>query len=93
MLGDVPSGLPIVLIATFGLGTWVELAPAAIAIAALTVAEGSLLAKNAARKHSESLELLAIGLTNCAGGLTGPMPSGASASWTAALDTRGGRNA
>ena len=96
LLGGVPSGLPAVSVPTFGLSTWLRLAPAAIAISALTVAEGLLLAKNSARKHTESLdpnaELFAIGAANCAGAVTGAMPSGASASRTAALDAAGARS-
>ncbi len=89
LLGEVPSGLPSLTFPTFGLSVWLDLLPIAVAIAALTIAEGVLLAKSAARASQETFvpnpELFALGASNVAGSLTGAMPMGASASRTAAL--------
>lgn len=89
LLGQVPSGLPSLTFPTFGLGVWLDLLPIAVAIAALTIAEGVLLAKSAARAAREPFaanpELFAFGAANVAGAVTGAMPSGASASRTAAM--------
>ncbi len=89
LLGEVPSGLPSLTFPTFGLSVWLDLLPIAVAIAALTIAEGVLLAKSAARANQETFvpnpELFALGASNVAGSLTGAMPMGASASRTAAL--------
>lgn len=89
LLGEVPSGLPSLTFPTFGLGVWLDLLPMAVAISALTIAEGVLLAKNAARAAREPFapnpELFAFGAANVAGAVTGGMPSGASASRTAAM--------
>lgn len=97
VLGDVPSGLPGISLPTFGLGTWLDLLPTAVAIGALTVAEALLLAKGSARRHDErfdaNAELFPLGLANYAGAVSGAMPCGGSASRTAALDvaSRGGQ--
>lgn len=89
LLGEVPSGLPSPTLPTFGLSVWLDLLPIAVAIAALTIAEGVLLAKSAARANHETFapnpELFALGGSNVAASLTGAMPIGASASRTAAM--------
>ncbi len=89
LLGEVPSGLPSPTLPTFGLSVWLDLLPIAVAIAALTIAEGVLLAKSAARTNHETFapnpELFALGGSNVAASLTGAMPIGASASRTAAM--------
>jgi SulP family sulfate permease len=89
LLGEVPSGLPSPTLPTFGLSVWLDLLPIAVAIAALTIAEGVLLAKSAARADHETFvpnpELFSLGASNVAASLTGAMPIGASASRTAAM--------
>lgn len=89
LLGEVPSGLPSPTFPTFGLSVWLDLLPIAVAIAALTIAEGVLLAKSAARANHETFvpnpELFPLGASNVAASLTGAMPIGASASRTAAM--------
>ena len=96
VLGEVPSGLPRLSVPVIGLGTWLELLPGALAIAALTVAEGLLLAGNAARRRGETFgpnaELFALGAANVAAAVTGSMPSGASSSRTAAMAATGSRS-
>jgi SulP family sulfate permease len=96
MLGEVPSGLPVPRLPGIPAGAWFDLAGTALAIAVLTIAEGLLMAKRAARRHGEELaandEIFALGAANVAGALTGSMPSGASASRTAALEAAGARS-
>jgi sulfate permease, SulP family len=96
MLGEVPSGLPVPGLPRVPAGAWFDLAGTALAIAVLTIAEGLLMAKRAARRHGEELapndEIFSLGAANVAGALTGSMPSGASASRTAALEAAGARS-
>lgn len=96
LLGEVPSGLPLPSFPSLPLGTWLDLAPAATAIAVLVMAEGLLIAKHAAHRHRESFdsnaEILPLGLANAAASMTSAMPCGPSASRTAALDAIGTRS-
>jgi sulfate permease, SulP family len=96
VLGDVPAGLPRPGLPGLPASVWFELAGTALAIAVLTIAEGLLIAKRAARAHGEALEpngeLFALGAANVAGALTGAMPSGASPSRTAAIEATGARS-
>ncbi|MCU0271728.1 MAG: SulP family inorganic anion transporter [Acidimicrobiales bacterium] len=93
VLGEVPSTLPRPTFPTIGLDVWLELLPTALAIAALTIAEGLLIAQSAARRHGEELEpngeIFSFGVANVAAGLSGGMPIGASASRTAAMGSVG----
>jgi MFS superfamily sulfate permease-like transporter len=95
VLGEVPAGLPTLTFPILPLTAWLELAPIALAIAALTVAEGLTISQSAARRNGEPLdtngELLAYSLSNVAGALTGSMPIGASISRTSALARTGAR--
>jgi SulP family sulfate permease len=95
VLGPVPAGLPTVTAPVLPVEVWLQLAPVALAIAVLTVAEGVLLSESAARRHAEPLEpngeVFAYGLANAAAAFTGGMPIGASASRTAALEDTGAR--
>lgn len=96
VLGDVPSGLPGLTVPHLPLSAWFDLAPTALAIAVLTIAEGLLMAKRTARAHGEALEpnaeIASFGAANIAGAFTGAMPSGASASRTAAIEGTGARS-
>jgi sulfate permease, SulP family len=89
VLGEVPAGLPQLTFPLLPLAGWLELAPVALAIAALTTAEGLTTSETAARRYGEPLEangeLLAYSLANMAGAFTGSMPIGASVSRTSAL--------
>lgn len=95
-LGGVPSGLPGLAWPSLSASSWLDVLPAASAIAVLTVAEGLLMARRSARSHEEPFdangELFALGAANVAGALTGSMPSGASASRTAAMEASGTRS-
>ncbi|MCF6466825.1 STAS domain-containing protein [Nonomuraea sp. MG754425] len=96
VLGHVPSGLPIPHWPSITLGQWAALIPGAIAICAVTLADGLLTARRYAEQHSYSLdanqELRAFGLANIAAGLTQSMTIGSSASRTAAMDATGSRS-
>jgi sulfate permease, SulP family len=93
--GDVESGLPTLTFPVLLLAVWFELAPIALAIAAVMTAEGLTVSQSAGRRNGEPLdangELFASSLANAAGACTGSMPIGASASRTAALAATGAR--
>jgi sulfate permease, SulP family len=95
VLGPVPSGLPPLTVPVLPIEVWLALAPVALAIAVLTVAEGVLVSEGAARRHGEELEpngeVFAYSLANLSAAVTGGMPIGASASRTAALEDAGAR--
>jgi sulfate permease, SulP family len=95
VLGEVPSGLPSLTFPVLPLDGWLELIPIALAIAALTTAEGLTTSQSTARRHGEPLEangeLLAYSLTNVAAAFTASMPIGASVSRTSALADTGAR--
>jgi sulfate permease, SulP family len=96
VLGEVPAGLPPLTFPVLPLDAWLALAPIALAIAALTTAEGVTISKSAALRNGEPFEpngeLFAYGITNVAGAVTGAMPIGASASRTSALGATGARS-
>jgi sulfate permease, SulP family len=95
LIGDVDAGLPSLTFPQLPLDAWVALAPIALSIAALTMAEGALVSKRAARAHGEEFDanadVFAYGLSNVAAALLGAMPNGASASRSAALEETGAR--
>lgn len=95
VLGPVPTGLPMPTFPLMPLEAWLALLPVALALAALAVAEGVLIAQNEGRRHGEAIvpndEVFAYGLSNVAAALFSGMPMGASASRTAALATTGAR--
>ncbi|MFI0420750.1 SulP family inorganic anion transporter [Spongiactinospora sp. 9N601] len=96
VLGHVPSGLPVPHWPSITLGQWAALIPGAIAICAVTLADGLLTARRYAEQHHYRLdadtELRAFGLANIAAGLTQSMTIGSSASRTAAMDAAGSRS-
>ncbi|NUP40369.1 MAG: SulP family inorganic anion transporter [Streptomyces sp.] len=96
ILGPVPSGLPTPHWPSVTLGQWAALVPGAIAICAVTLADGLLTARRYAEQHHYRLdanaELRAFGLANIAAGLTQSMTIGSSASRTAAMDATGSRS-
>jgi sulfate permease, SulP family len=93
LIGAVEPGLPSLTIPQLPLDAWVQLAPLGLSIAALTIAEGSLVSQRAAREHGEQFDanadVFAHGAGNVAAAFFGAMPNGASASRTAALDGTG----
>ena len=96
VLGDIPSGLPAPTLPGVPVQVWFQIAGTALAIAVLTVAEGLLLSKRAAARAGEKVdpnaEVFALGAANVAAAFSGAMPSGASPSRTAAIESAGGRS-
>lgn len=96
VLGDLPSGLPTPTLPVVPAAVWFQIAGTALAIAVLSMAEGLLLSKRAAARHGEQVdpnaEVFALGAANVAGAFSGAMPSGASPSRTAAIESAGGRS-
>lgn len=97
VLGAVPSGLPVPHLPTgVTLTQWASLIPGAIAICAVTLADGLLTARRYAEERGYKIdgnqELMAFGFSNIAAGLTGSMTIGSSASRTAAMDSVGSRS-
>lgn len=96
VLGEVPSGLPPLGVPDVSLGEVAGLVPGAIAICAVTLADGLLTARRYAERHGYPIdanrELLAFGTANVAAGFTGGFVVGSSASRTAAMDATGSRS-
>ena len=96
VLGDLPAGLPDLVFPTVPLADYVKLMPGALALVAITLCEGLLLAGGYAHKYqykSDGNQLLfAYGMTNAAAGLTGSMVCGNSVSRTAAMDSAGAQS-
>jgi high affinity sulfate transporter 1 len=90
VLGDVPSGLPPVHVPRIDAGEWAAVAPSALALTMVALAEGLLTARRyAERNHypvDANAELLAFSGANVAAGFTGGFSVGSSASRTAAVD-------
>lgn len=95
VLGNVPSGLPTPVWPDITVAQWIGLVPGAIAICAVTLADGLLTARKYAELRGYSTnanqELFAFGAANAASGLTGGFAVGSSASRTAAMDSSGSR--
>jgi len=96
VLGTVPAGLPRPTVPDVAFKDWVALIPGALAIVALTLSEGLLLARKYAQKYEYKIdpdqEEFAYGMSNVVAGFSGGMTLGASGSRTAALDEAGARN-
>lgn len=96
VLGPVPAGLPSIAFPRISFWDWARLVPGAVAVTAITVAEGLLIGRQYAQKYKDPLdadqELFAFGAANTAAGLTGALLVGSSASRTAAMDDAGMRS-
>lgn len=96
VIGEIPAGLPRLTVPSATYQQWVLLIPGALAIVALTLAEGLLLARKYAQTYGYKVdsdqEELAYGLANMASGITGALVMGSSASRTAAVDDAGARS-
>ncbi len=94
-VGDVPAGLPGVSLPSTSLGDAAQLAPAAVGLFLVTLADGLLTARAFAGTRGESVdasqELLALGAANAAAGVSQGMAVGVSGSRTAVNDTVGAR--
>jgi high affinity sulfate transporter 1 len=93
VLGTIPSGLPTLAVPNVPLADYVRLFPAAMAVVAITLAEALLLVRAYDRKTGVKSDggqvLFAYGVANVAGGLSGALVSGPSASRSAAMDDAG----
>ena len=96
VLGEIPAGLPVLTAPRATYQQWVILIPGALAIVALTLAEGLLLARKYGQTYGYKVdsdqEEFAYGMANLAAGLTGSLVMGSSASRTAAVDDAGARS-
>ena len=95
VVGTVPAGLPSVTFPTPPVLDVVKLAPAALGIFFLTLADQILTARAFAGKRGEhidaSQELLAMGVASAAAGMSQGFPVGGSNSRTAVNDSMGAR--
>jgi high affinity sulfate transporter 1 len=93
VLGTIPSGLPTLAVPNVPLADYVRLFPAAMAVVAITLAEGLLLVRAYDRKHGVKSDggqvLFAYGVCNVAGAFSGSLVTGPSASRSAAMDDAG----
>lgn len=98
VLGAVPAGLPAPRLPLGALDAelWLELTPAAVVIALVGFVESMSIAGALARRRRERLDpdrdLLALGLANLAGGLTGAYPTTGGLSRTVVNDEAGARS-
>lgn len=90
VLGPVEGGLPPLHVPAVDIGDVLAVAPSALALTLVALAEGLLTARSYAERHGyrvdPNAELLAFGGTNVAAGLFGGFSIGSSASRTAAVD-------
>jgi high affinity sulfate transporter 1 len=93
VLGTIPEGLPTLTVPNVPLADYVRLFPAAMAVVAITLAEGLLLVRAYDRKHGVKSDggqvLFAYGVCNVAGAFSGSLVTGPSASRSAAMDDAG----
>ena len=96
VVGDVPAGLPSISFPSTSFNDAAVLAPAAIGLFLVALADGILTARSFAGSRAESVdasqELLALGAANAAAGLSQGMAVGASGSRTAVNDSMGARS-
>jgi high affinity sulfate transporter 1 len=93
VLGTIPSGLPTLTVPSVPLADYVRLLPACVAVVAITLAEALLLVRAFDRQYGTKSDggqvLFAYGVANVAGGFSGSLVSGPSASRSAAIDDAG----
>jgi len=96
VLGEIPSGPPILSVPVVPPADYLRLLPGAMAIVAITLCEGLLLVRQYSRKHGYKADgdqvLFAYGVANLAAGLSGALVTGNSASRTAAMESAGSRS-
>lgn len=95
VLGTMPSGPPEFAVPDLPLAVWIALIPSAVALTAVTVAEGLLVGRSYADQnrcpHDPDRDLTAFGLANIGAGLSSSFTVGSSTSRTAAMDASGSR--
>ncbi|MGB5717729.1 MAG: SulP family inorganic anion transporter [Gammaproteobacteria bacterium] len=93
VLGELPSGLPTLVIPDVPLADYLRLLPGAMAVVGITLCEALLLVRSYSRKYNYKADgnqvLFAYGMTSVFSGFTGSLVSGPSASRTAAMDAAG----
>jgi len=96
VLGSIPPGVPSLSLPDLPFTEYLRLLPGAIAIVGITLAEALLLVRSFDRKYGTKSDgnqvLFAYGVANLAGGATGSLISGPSASRSAAMDQAGACN-
>lgn len=96
IVGEVPAGLPELVIPAVSLQDIFSLLPAALALTILIYADEVLTSRVFAAKHGEKLdanqEFVAIGMANISAGLLTGFPAALSASRTAVADQMGGKS-
>lgn len=94
--GEIPSGFPAFGLPEVGAGDVAILVPGAAAIALVAFGESIAVGQAFGKPHGEEVdpdqEMLAIGASNIAGGLTGAFITNGSTSRTAAADASGQRS-
>jgi MFS superfamily sulfate permease-like transporter len=94
-VGTVPSGLPKIAVPATSLDETLGVLPDAVGIFLVCFADGILTARAFAGKRAEHIragqEIVALGVSNAAAGLTGGIPVGVSGSRTAVNDSMGAR--
>lgn len=95
VLGAVEAGAPAITWPQISPAQWVQVAPSAVALTLVAIAEGLLVARRYGQKHgyttSPNRDLAAFGASNFAAGISGGFTIGSSTSRTAALDDAGSR--
>jgi high affinity sulfate transporter 1 len=95
ILGAMPSGLPSLTLPNLPPADYLRLLPGAMAVVAITLCEGLLLVRSCSGRYNTKADgnqvLFAFGMANIAGGLTGSLVMGNSASRTAAMGSAGSR--
>ncbi len=96
VLGAIPSGLPSINLPAVPPADYLRLLPGAMAVVAITLCEGLLLVRQYSRKYGYKADgdqvLFAYGVANLAGGLSGALVTGNSASRSAAMESAGSRS-
>jgi SulP family sulfate permease len=95
IVGDIPSGLPSIVVPQPHRGDILALLPAALGIFLVSYADQILTARTFAGKHGQHVradqELISMGIANMSAGVTQAFSVGASGSRTAVNDATGGR--
>jgi high affinity sulfate transporter 1 len=96
VLGEIPSGSPVLTLPHIPAADYLNLLPSALAIVAILLCEGLLDVRHYSGKHGYKVDgdqmLFAYGAANLAAGFTGSLVTGSSASRTAAMDSAGARS-
>lgn len=95
VVGEVPAGLPPIVVPDLGGVDWARLLPAALGIAAVGYSDNALTGRAFASRRNEQVdanqELLALGLANLSSGFTQGFPVSSSGSRTVLGDSMGSR--